>query len=62
MAFACGSDGKESVAVQETQVQSLEFNALEKGRLPTPVFLAGEFHGQRSLEGCNPWDHRIGHN
>ena len=21
----------------------------------TPVFLPGEFHGQRSLEGCNPW-------
>ena len=22
---------------------------------PTPVFLAGEFHGQRSLVGCSPW-------
>ena len=22
---------------------------------PTPVFLPGEFHGQRSLVGCNPW-------
>ena len=22
---------------------------------PIPVFLPGEFHGQRSLEGCNPW-------
>ena len=22
---------------------------------PTPVFLLGESHGQRSLEGCNPW-------
>jgi len=21
---------------------------------PTPVFLPGESHGQRSLEGCNP--------
>ena len=21
----------------------------------TPVFLPGEFHGQRSLEDCNPW-------
>ena len=56
MAFACGSDGKESAAVQETQVQSLgEEDPLEKGRLLTPVFLAGEFHGQRSLAGCNPW-------
>ena len=25
---------------------------------PTPVFLPGEFHGQRSLAGYNPWDHK----
>ena len=24
---------------------------------PTPVFLCGEFHGQRSLEGYSPWGH-----
>ena len=23
---------------------------------PTPVFLPGEFHGQRSLVGYSPWD------
>ena len=23
---------------------------------PTPVFLTGEFHGQRSLAGYSPWD------
>ena len=23
---------------------------------PTPVFLPGKFHGQRSLVGCSPWD------
>ena len=23
--------------------------------LPTPLFLPGEFHGQRSLEGYSPW-------
>ena len=28
---------------------------------PTPVFLPGEFHGQRSLEGYSPWSHRVGH-
>ena len=22
---------------------------------PTPVFLPGESHGQRSLAGCSPW-------
>ena len=25
---------------------------------PTPVFLPGEFHGQRSLAGCNLWVHK----
>ena len=28
---------------------------------PTPVFLPGEFHGWRSLLGCGPWGHRVGH-
>ena len=28
---------------------------------PTPVFLSGESHGQRSLAGCSPWGHRVGH-
>ena len=26
--------------------------------LPTPVFLPGESHGQRSLVGYSPWDHK----
>ena len=25
---------------------------------PVPGFLPGEFHGQRSLEGCSLWGHR----
>ena len=28
---------------------------------PTPVFLPGKSHGQRSLVGYSPWDHRIRH-
>ena len=28
---------------------------------PTPVFLPGESHGQRSLAGYCPWGHRVGH-
>ena len=29
---------------------------------PTPVFLPGESHRQRSLEGYSPWGHkRVGH-
>ena len=31
-------------------------------REPTPEFLPGEFHGQRSLAGCSPWGHRVRHN
>ena len=30
----------------------------EGERQPTPVFLPGKFHGQRSLEGYSPWGHR----
>ena len=25
---------------------------------PTPIFLPGEPHGQRSLKGCSPWGHK----
>ena len=32
-----------------------------RAQQPTPVFLPGEFHGQRSLEGYSPWGHRVGH-
>ena len=28
---------------------------------PTPVFLPGRFHGQRSLAGYSPWGHRVRH-
>ena len=31
---------------------------LEEGMEPTPVFLPGESHGQRSLAGCGPRCHR----
>ena len=27
----------------------------KRKREPTPVFLPGKFHGQRSLVGCSPW-------
>ena len=30
----------------------------EGERQPTPVFLPGKFHGQRSLEGYSPWGHK----
>ena len=48
---------KNPPAMQETQVQSLGWeDPLEKEWLPTPVFLPGKSHGQRSLEGYSPRD------
>ena len=42
--------------MQETQVQSLgQEDPLEEAWQPTPVFLPGESHGQRSLAGYTPW-------
>ena len=43
-------------AMWETWVQSLsQEDPLRREWQPTPVFLPGEFHGQRGLEGYNPW-------
>ena len=42
--------------VQETQVHSLGWeDPLQGEMVPTPVFLPGESHGQRSLVGYSPW-------
>ena len=40
-------------AMQETRVWSLGWE--ERKWQPTPVFLPGEFHGQRSLVGFRSW-------
>ena len=47
--------------MQETWLQCLgQEDPLQKG-MATPVFLPGEFHGQRSLAGYSPWGHeRVG--
>ena len=48
-------------ATQETWVRSLgQEDPLEKGVAwqPTPVFLPGESHGQRSLVSPSPWGHK----
>ena len=70
MGLCCGSAGpgfgfgselgaqtvKNLPAMQDTQVRSLNWeDPLEKKWQPTPVFLPGEFHGQRSLAGYGPW-------
>ena len=42
-------------AIQETWVHSLGWeDPLEEEMTTTPVFLPGEFHGQRSLAGYGP--------
>ena len=55
--FPGGSEGKNLSAMQETWVQSLGWeDPLEKeiATQPTPVFLPGEFHGQKSLVSYSP--------
>ena len=48
-------------AMQETWVQSRrQEDPLEKEIQPTPLFLAGEFHGKSRI-GYIPWSHRVGH-
>ena len=46
---------------QDTQVPSLgQEDPLEEGAWqPTPVFLPGESHGQRSLAGYSSQGHRV---
>ena len=58
--FPGGSDSKESTC--NAGLQSLGSLGWEDPwrmeRLPTPVFWAGEFHGQRTLAGYSPRGHK----
>lgn len=46
-------------AKQETQLQSRAGKIpWRRARLPTPVRLPGQSHGQRSLAGYSPWHHK----
>ena len=46
-------------AMQKVRVQSLHWeDPQEREWLPTPVFLPGESHGQRSLVGYSRWSHK----
>ena len=43
--------------MQEMRVQSLGWeDPWRRKWQPTPVYLPGQFHGQRSLAGYSPWD------
>ena len=58
--FPGGSDGKESAysSGDPGSIPGSRQFAWRREWLPTPGFLPGEFHGQRSLEGYSPWGHR----
>ena len=56
------ADGKESASNKETRVQSSVGKIFWRTEWqPTPVFLPGESHGQRSLAGYSPWGCRVRH-
>ena len=62
--FPGGSDGNESTcnAGDPGSISGLGRSPGEGKWQPTPVFLYGESHGQRSLAGNSPWSHkRVGH-
>ena len=57
--FPGGSDGKESTCNVETQSSPWVGKVpWRREGQPTPVFLPGEFHGQRSPVGYSPWGHK----
>ena len=66
LALVCGSWAsvvaqtvKNLPAMQETGVQSLGLeDPWRREWQPTLVFLPGELHGWRSLEGYSPWGHK----
>ena len=54
ISFLVAQTVKNPPAIQETPVRPLgQEDPLQRKWLPTPVFLPGEFHGQRSLAGYN---------
>jgi len=57
MGFPGGSDGKESTcnAGDLGLIPGLVKIPWRRAWQPTPVFLPGKAHGQRSLVGYSPW-------
>ena len=49
-----GSDGKESACNAGDPGPWVRTISCRRERLPIPVFLSGEFHGQRNLAGYSP--------
>ena len=68
LCFLCGFPGgsvvKESAcnAGDPGSIPRLGRSSEDLARQPTPIFLPGESHGQRSLVGYSPWwSQRVGH-
>ena len=63
MGLPGGSESKESACSTGDlgSIPGLGRFPWRRERLPTPVFLLAEFHGQRSLAGYSPWDGRVEH-
>ena len=45
----------------DCSTQSFKDLGLRRKWQPTPVFLSGKVHGQRSLVGCSPWGYMTEH-
>ena len=59
MGFPGGSDGKESACNSGELGSSLGWeDPWRRAWQPTPVFLPGKFHEQRSLVGYCPYGHK----
>ena len=60
--YGSGREVKKHLPIQDLQemwVRSLgQEGPLEEEMQPTPVFLPGKFHGQRSLAGYSPKCHK----
>ena len=57
--FISGSDGKESACnVGDGFNPWVRKISCRREWLPTPVFLPGESHGQKSLVNYSPWGHK----
>jgi len=58
--------GKLDQLTEESKAEEFSFSVTvrrgpEKATAPTPVLLPGKSHGRRSLVGCSPWGHWVGH-
>jgi len=65
MGFPGGASGKEP-SYQHRRCKRCQFDSRvrkipwRRAWQPTPIFMFRESHGQRSLEGYSPWNHRVG--